>query len=121
MKKILSLAAVALLLAGCAPAAAAVESEPVAVGNTARSTPEVREALAEHDMRVVVKDTMAELLDASAVHDTTFEFERDVLVCELLHTVPVEPSDPTYGDYSESDLLSDCLNLTISAHEMYAD
>lgn len=129
MKKVLATsAAVALLLVGCAPAQADtvrdVTSEPfesVAVGDVTESLPEVREALTEYDMRVVVRDTMTELLDASATFETSFEFERDILVCELLHQVPVDFDDPTYDDYPEGDALSDCVNGTIAAHEMYAE
>lgn len=129
MKKLLATGAITgLLLTGCTPAyaesdrvAESVEYVSVPVGDVSNSIPEVADALESYDMRVIVNDTLTELLDASATYETSFEFERDLLVCEQLHVTELDPSQENYGDDPEAEPLSDCINLTISAHEMYAE
>lgn len=119
MKKNLSVLAVAALaLAGCVPAQAeanrVVSTAAVAhyaIGNTANSITEVREALNREDMRAEVHDNVEELLSSSEAFETTFEFERDLFVCEQLHPIPAD-HEP---DHPESTPLANCVRSTIEA------
>lgn len=121
MKKNLTPLAVATLaLAGCAPAqadagrvASTAAVERHAVGNTASSIDEVREAL-EHDfMRAEVHTNLDSLLSSSEAYATSFEFERDLFVCEQLHPVPADHD----VDHPESKPLATCVRQTYEAHQ----
>jgi len=105
---------VALSLTACIKA-------PDDMGNTDHSIDEVAMALTSSDMRRVITDTRAELIGSAENFGTTFEFERDILICEQLHQPSVSVDSPDYGADPESDLLSDCLNGTIASHDMMED
>ncbi|MCS3494100.1 hypothetical protein M2368_003128 [Arthrobacter sp. JUb119] len=121
MKKNLSVLAVSVLaLAGCAPAqadasrvasTAAVEHRPV--GNTSNSITEVRKALERGDLRAQVHANLDSLLSSSEAYATSFEFERDLFVCEQLHPVPADHET----DHPESRPLANCVRLTFGAHQ----
>lgn len=115
------LAVAALALAGCAPAHAdasrVVSTAAVAhyaVGNTANSIAEVREALNREGMRAKVHANVEELLSNSKGFETSFEFERDLFVCEQLHPVPADHDI----DHRESKPLATCVRQTFEAHQV---
>ncbi|MGP5383407.1 hypothetical protein ACTXL8_14670 [Glutamicibacter arilaitensis] len=121
MKKNLSVLAVAALaLAGCAPAQAdasrVASTAAVAhysVGNTANSINEVREALEHEGMRAQVHANLDSLLSSSEAYATSFEFERDLFVCEQLHPVPADHE----VDHPESTPLANCVRSTFEAYQ----
>lgn len=122
MKKHLPVLAIAALaLAGCAPAqadagrvssTAAVEHR--AVGNISNSIDEVREALEHDGMRAQVHANLDSLLSSSEAYATSFEFERDLFVCEQLHPVPADHE----VDHPESKPLADCVLLAFETHHV---
>lgn len=83
------------------------------------SIPEVQTALANPVIQQVVSDTHKELVDTADKYDTSFDFERDILICEQLHPTVISPDSPLYGYDPQAQPLSDCLNLVISAYDMY--
>lgn len=121
MKKNLApLAVAALALAGCAPAQAdasrVASTAPVehhSVGNTANSIAEVREALEQDGMRAQVHTNLDSLLSSSEAYATSFEFERDLFVCEQLHPVPADHE----VDHPQSTPLASCVRQTFEAHQ----
>ena len=121
MKKNLTpLAVAALALAGCAPAqadtgrvASTAAVEHRAVGNTTNSIDEVREALEQDSMRAQVHTNLDSLLSSSEAYATSFEFERDLFVCEQLHPVPSDHA----VDHPESKPLATCVWQTFEAHK----
>lgn len=121
MKKHLSVLAIAALaLAGCAPAqadagrvASTAAVERHAVGNTSNSIDEVREALEQDSMRAQVHTNLDPLLSSSEAFATSFEFERDLFVCEQLHPVPADHD----VDHPESKPLATCVLQTYEAHQ----
>jgi hypothetical protein len=121
MKKNLTpLAVAALALAGCAPAqadagrvASTAAVEQHAVGNTASSIDEVREALEQDSMRAQVHKNLVPLLSSSEAYATSFEFERDLFVCEQLHPVPADHA----VDHPESKPLATCVRQTYEGHQ----
>lgn len=121
MKKNLTpLAVAALALAGCAPAqadagrvASTAAVEHHAVDNTANSIDEVREALEQDSMRSQVQTNLDSLLARSEAFATSFEFERDLFVCEQLHPVPTDHE----ADHPESTPLAQCVRGTYEAHQ----
>lgn len=121
MKKQLSVLAIAALaLAGCAPAqadagrvASTTAVERHAVGNTSNSIDEVREALEQDNMRAQVHTNLDSLLSSSEAYSTSFEFERDLFVCEQLHPVPADHE----VDHPESKPLANCVLHTYEAHQ----
>lgn len=122
MKKNLSaLAVLALALAGCASAQAdtnrAAGTATVAhyaVGNTATSIDEVREALKRNDMRAMVHNNIEELLSKSEDFGTSFEFERDLFLCEQIHPIPADHD----ANHPESRPLANCVLLTFETHQV---
>ena len=115
------LAIAALALAGCAPAqadasrvASTAAVEHHSVGNTSNSIDEVREALEHDSMRAQVHTNLDSLLSSSEAYATSFEFERDLFVCEQLHPVPADHD----VDHPESKSLADCVRQTIEAHQV---
>lgn len=105
----------AIALTACTPASA------TEVGGIDNSIQEVALALQSDDMRQVITDTAQELRDAATEFGTTFEFERDVLVCEQLHPTALDETDPNYETDPEAIPLSDCINGTIASHDMMED
>jgi len=122
MKKKLSvLALAALALAGCAsaksdrdPSVSTEQVEHVAVGNTANSIDEVREALERNDMRATVSANLDRILTLSEDLNTPFEFERDLFVCEELHQLPADHGP----EHPESVPLATCVENTFQAHQI---
>lgn len=121
MKKNLTpLAVAALALAGCAPAqadtgrvASTAAMEHYSVGNIVTSIDEVREALKQDTMRAQVHTNLDPLLARSEAYGTSFEFERDLFVCEQLHPVPADHE----ADHPESKPLATCVRHTYEAHQ----
>lgn len=121
MKKNLTpLTVAALALAGCAPAqadanrvASTAAVERHAVGNSSNSIDEVREALEQDSMRAQVHTNLDPLLSSSEAFATSFEFERDLFVCEQLHPVPADHE----ADHPEAKPLADCVRQTFEAHK----
>jgi len=122
MKKKLSvLALAAVALAGGALAQAiqtrAVSTEQVAhvaVGNTENSIDEVREALGRNDMRATVSANLDRILTLSEDLNTPFEFERDLFVCEELHSLPADHGP----EHPESAPLAACVENTFKVHQV---
>ncbi|MGP9034573.1 hypothetical protein ACT17S_16100 [Glutamicibacter mysorens] len=121
MKKNLTpLAVAALALAGCAPAqadagrvASTAAVERHSVGNTTNSIEEVRKALEQDGVRAQVHTNLDPLLASSEAYATSFEFERDLFVCEQLHPVPADHE----VDHPESKPLATCVRQTYEAHQ----
>lgn len=121
MKKNLpALAIAALALAGCASAQAdetrvtgSASFVTYAVGSTDNSVDEVREALESDALRVTVHDNLDALLSKSEDFGTSFEFERDLFVCEMLHPIPADHAP----DHPESKPLADCTLGTYRAFD----
>lgn len=90
------------------------------MGNADRSIPRVAHELEAPAMRQIVADTAKELRDAATVYATTFEYERDILVCEQVYVPLLNENAPDYGDDPTALALSECLNRTIDAHDMVA-
>lgn len=120
-KKLTALAVLALALAGCASAqadtnraAGTSEVAHYAVGNTANSIDEVREALKRNDMRAMVHNHVEELLSKSEDFGTTFEFERDLFICGQIHPIPADHD----ANHPESRPLANCVLLTFETHQV---
>lgn len=67
---------------------------------------------------IAVADTDRELRDAALEFDTTYEFERDTLVCELAFPTMYEPTDDRYITDPTTFALEACIDDTISNHRM---
>jgi len=122
MKQSLSVLAIAALaLAGCVSAQADTSRESstavaahYVVGNTANSIDEVREALERVDIRAEVHNSLEELLSKSEDFGTSFEFERDLFICEQLHPIPEDHE----ANHPESRPLANCVLLTFETHQV---
>lgn len=112
IRSIATVAVLSFTLAGC------VQDPTPYAGDVSRSIPEVASALSGVDMQEIVADTDKELRDAALAYGTSYEFERDILVCEQLHMTQIEPEDEGYELDPQAEPLSDCLNLTISSYGM---
>lgn len=78
----------------------------------------VRVAMTDPEIQRVIVDTERELRDTATEFDTTFEFERDILVCEQIY-VTLEPEvSPAYFDDPTASALSECINGSIASHDM---
>ena len=93
---------VGLALTGCAASA-----------DTGRSIPEVREALKVESIKDTITAADATLRQNTEFYQTTYELERDLLVCETLHPVPA--GHPV--DHPESIPLADCVKATFTAYQ----
>lgn len=132
-KRITALAAGLLSLAaltaatGCATAPTERVAETTAATIPAiglldgsNSIQRVRTSMTDPEIQQAIVNTERELRDAATEFDTTFEFERDILICEQIY-VTLEPAgSPAYFDDPTATALSECINLTIAAHDQIA-
>ena len=122
MKQSLSVLAIAALaLAGCVSAqantsrvAGTADIAHYAVGNTTNSIDEVHEALKHDDLRAEVHENLSVLLTKSEDFGTSFEFERDLIVCEQIHPIPADHE----ADHPESRPLANCVLRTFETHQV---
>lgn len=124
MRKVLvaiAVTATALAGSGCVSAnghqdraVGSAEVAHYAVGNTANSIEEVAEALKDQSIRANVHSHLGELLWKSEDFNTSFEFERDLFVCEQLHPIPADHE----ADHPESKSLADCVMLAFETHQV---
>ncbi len=112
---------ISVLLSGCAqatePRVAGSAEYPVtvdAIGNTTGSITEVREALTMDTIRASVRDHLDTILTLSEDLNTSFEFERDLYVCEELHPTPADHGP----EHPETLPLAACIEDTFTAHQV---
>ena len=83
-----------------------------ATADAGRSIPEVREALKTQSIKDSITGADAMLRQNTEFYQTTYELERDLLVCETLHPVPA--GHPV--NHPESVPLADCVKGTFDAY-----
>lgn len=60
-----------------------------------------------------------DLRDTAIEFDTTYEYERDILVCEQAFPTMYEADDARYSLDPTADALDACINDTIMTHRMF--
>jgi hypothetical protein len=77
-----------------------------------------RTLINDDEIALAVHDTDRELRDAATAFDTTYEYERDILVCELSFPTFYPDDSDMYLTDPNAFALDACISDTISNHQM---
>lgn len=106
-----------------APAQAAtthsVPAKAVKKAHKAYSIDRVRHELKKSTVKKAVHKKSAKLKRDAKHYGTSYNFERDVYVCELTYRPIYKTSNKHYFSDPTAVALSECLNATIASHNMF--
>ena len=75
----------------------------------------VRDAVSQKRVSDMIKKNTKRFMSDAIKYETSPRFERDIAVCEMIAPINTKAQEKKNGKK-----LSDCINATIAAHQMYA-